>query len=128
MATRRLCGRTTTLQPAQFIWVLVNGYLYGVNGIAGPTPALTLACVNLLDGASKWTYPDLGGGAIMVADGKIIALGDKGELFTAIASPDGFTPLSRVQVLGGRCWTVPVLANARIYCRKRQRRPHLPST
>jgi hypothetical protein len=53
----------------------------------------------------------------MVAAGKFIALSDKGELMTAEVSPEGFKPISRAQVLGGRCWTPPVLANGRIYCR-----------
>lgn len=97
--------------------VLVDGYLYGVAGIAGPTPNASLKCVDWQTGAVKWSYPDLGGGALMVANNSIIALSDKGELFTAAASPQGFNPISRVQVLGGRCWTVPVLANGRIYCR-----------
>jgi len=97
--------------------VLVDGFLYGVAGIAGPTPSASLKCVDLQSGAVKWTFSDLGGGALMVADGKIIALSDKGELFTAAASLESFTPISRAQVLGGRCWTVPALANGRIYCR-----------
>ncbi|HEX4645001.1 MAG TPA: hypothetical protein VH598_05270 [Verrucomicrobiae bacterium] len=53
----------------------------------------------------------------MVADGKLVALGEKGELFVADASPQAFKPISRAQVLGGKCWTVPVLADGRIYCR-----------
>jgi len=53
----------------------------------------------------------------MLADGKLIALGEKGELFVADASPQGFKPVSRAQVLGGKCWTAPVLADGRIYCR-----------
>ena len=35
----------------------------------------------------------------------------------AKASPEGFTPSARAKVLDGKCWTVPVLANGRIYCR-----------
>ena len=92
-------------------------FLDGVDGWAGPTSDAGLKCVDLQSGTVKWNYPDLGGGALMVADGKIIALGDKGELFTAAVSPQSFTPISRAQVLGGRCWTVPVLANGRLYCR-----------
>jgi len=97
--------------------VLVDGFLYGVDGVAGPSPNAGLKCVDLQNGTVKWNYSGLGGGALMVADGKIIALSDKGELFTAAVSPQSFTPISRAQVLGGRCWTVPVLANGRLYCR-----------
>jgi outer membrane protein assembly factor BamB len=94
--------------------VLVDGFLYGVSG---PTSDATLKCVDFKTGAVKWTYGELGGGSFMVADGKFIALSDKGELMIAPVSPDGFQPISRAQVLGGKCWTVPVLANGRIYCR-----------
>jgi outer membrane protein assembly factor BamB len=99
--------------------VLVDGFLYGVDGVVGPGLFANagLKCVDLQNGTVKWNYPDLGGGALMVADGKIIALSDRGELFTAAVSPQSFAPISRAQVLGGRCWTVPVLANGRLYCR-----------
>jgi hypothetical protein len=35
----------------------------------------------------------------------------------APASPTGYTELAAGQVLEGKCWTVPVLANGRIYAR-----------
>ncbi len=115
--TPRVVWRNTVLGNQINSSVLLNGYLYGVDGTAGPTANARLKCVDWNTGTVKWTFPDLGGGALMIADGKIIAISDKGELFTAAASPQSFTPISRAQVLGGRCWTVPVLANGRIYCR-----------
>jgi hypothetical protein len=42
---------------------------------------------------------------------------ERGELQVGLASPEGFKPTARAQVLGGKCWTVPVLANGRIYAR-----------
>jgi len=33
------------------------------------------------------------------------------------ASPKGFEALARTQVVGKKCWTVPVLANGRIFVR-----------
>jgi hypothetical protein len=53
----------------------------------------------------------------MMADGKIIGLSEKGILIVAEASPTEFKPVSRAQVLGGKCWSVPVLSNGKIYCR-----------
>lgn len=53
----------------------------------------------------------------MAADGKLIILSEKGELVVAEASAAEFKPLARAQVLGGKCWATPVLANGRIYCR-----------
>ena len=40
-----------------------------------------------------------------------------GELMVAEISTEAFKPISRAQVLGGKCWTTPVLANGKIYCR-----------
>jgi outer membrane protein assembly factor BamB len=53
----------------------------------------------------------------MLADGKLIILGERGKLVTAQASPEGFKELASAQILTGKCWTVPVLANGRIYAR-----------
>ncbi|MEW6305312.1 MAG: PQQ-binding-like beta-propeller repeat protein [Verrucomicrobiota bacterium] len=95
--------------------VLVGGYLYGVDG--DTTTKASLKCLDLKTGVVKWTHPNFGSGGLIVADGKLIALGGKGELMIAPVSPEGFKPTARAQVLGGDCWTAPVLANARIYCR-----------
>ncbi|HZQ47184.1 MAG TPA: PQQ-binding-like beta-propeller repeat protein, partial [Verrucomicrobiae bacterium] len=65
----------------------------------------------------KWAEPKFGKGSLIIADGKIIGLSDKGELMVAAPSPKEFKPLSHAQVLGGKCWTTPVLSNGRIYCR-----------
>jgi outer membrane protein assembly factor BamB len=101
----------TQMNPA----VLLDGYLYGVDG--DTTAKGALKCVEFATGTQKWSQPGVGSGALIVADGKLIVLTDRGELQVVPASPDGFKPTSRAQVLGGKCWTVPVLANGRIYAR-----------
>lgn len=96
--------------------VLLDGYLYGIDGNTDAPPK-DLRCVELATGQVKWRHAGLGLGSLMAADGKLIVLGERGELVVAAASPEAFQPLARAQVLGGKCWTVPVLANGRIYCR-----------
>jgi hypothetical protein len=76
-----------------------------------------LKCVDWKTGAIKWHEPSFGKGALMMADGKIIGLSDKGVLMIIEPSPAGFRPIATSQVIGGKCWTVPVLSNGRIYCR-----------
>lgn len=90
--------------------VLWQGHIYGVD-------ENQLRCLDFNTGQVKWTDKASGKGSLMLADGKLIVLSDKGELIVADAAPSGFKPLSRRQVLGGKCWTVPVLANGKIYCR-----------
>ena len=46
-----------------------------------------------------------------------LGLSERGELFVAPATPDAFKPIAQAQVIGGKNWTVPVLANRRIHCR-----------
>jgi len=95
--------------------VLLGGFLYGFDGDAGKATT-TLKCLELATGEVKWAEKT-GIGGLMAADGKLIVLTEKGELMVVAATPAGFKPISRAQVLGGKCWTTPVLANGQIFCR-----------
>jgi hypothetical protein len=53
----------------------------------------------------------------MIADGKLLILTIKGELIVAEASTEKWNPISRAKVVDGWCYSPPVLANGRIYCR-----------
>jgi outer membrane protein assembly factor BamB len=94
--------------------VLIDGHLYGIDD--DTSKRATLRCVELKTGELQWTEPT-GFGSLIAANGKLIVLSAKGELMVADASPAGFKPTSRAQVLTGKCWTTPVLANGKIYCR-----------
>ncbi|MBP7827897.1 MAG: PQQ-like beta-propeller repeat protein [Verrucomicrobia bacterium] len=87
-----------------------EGHLYGVD-------ETELRCLVWDTGEVKWSDRKFGKGSLMLADGHLIALSEKGELMVAPARPTEFKPLARAQVIGGKCWTTPVLANGRIYCR-----------
>ena len=95
--------------------VLSEGYLYGFDGNAGD--GAKFVCVELKTGEIKWSQDGLGSGSLVLADNKLIIMSSSGELVVATPSPEAFKPLSRAKVLEGKCWTTPVLANGRIYCR-----------
>jgi len=95
--------------------VLVDGHLYGVDG--DTSVKASLKCLEFATGAPKWEHPNIGSGALITAAGRLIVLTATGELMVAPASPASFQPTARAQVLRGKCWTSPVLANGRIYCR-----------
>jgi outer membrane protein assembly factor BamB len=97
--------------------VLIGGHLYGISGQAGKSGDSGLACVEFATGKLKWLEKSLMFGAMAAATDKLIVIGEKGELVIAEANPNQFTALSRAQVLGGKCWTTPVLANGRVYVR-----------
>lgn len=95
--------------------VLWQGHIYGFDGQVGGAGKLT--CLDLATGEKKWSQGGMGTGSLMIADGKIIILGENGTLVIAEASPEGFKKLASAQILTGKCWTVPVLANGKIYAR-----------
>jgi outer membrane protein assembly factor BamB len=90
--------------------VLWKSHIYGVD-------ENQLRCLVFDTGEIKWSERSVGKGSLMMADGKLIVLSERGELMVAEATPAAFKPISRAQVLGGKCWTTPVLANGKIYCR-----------
>ena len=54
---------------------------------------------------------------MIYADGHLVLLSDNGRLALARATPDGFREKAGVQVLDGRSWTMPTLANGRVFVR-----------
>jgi hypothetical protein len=107
--------RNKHLAPQMNGPVLLDGHLYGISGNAGSKAVLN--CVQFATGNLQWSFPGTGCGSVAAADGKLIVLGEQGELIIGPASPKEFVPLARAQVLSERCWVVPVLANGRLYCR-----------
>jgi outer membrane protein assembly factor BamB len=110
-----LLWKTKKLRTQLNAAVLWQGHLYGTDG--DTTEKAALKCLDFATGDEKWSQPGFGSGGVIVADGQLIALSGLGELMMAPATPAGFKPTARAQVLGGKCWTAPVLANGRIYCR-----------
>jgi outer membrane protein assembly factor BamB len=94
--------------------VLYKGCLYGFDGQVDEGP---LTCIDWKTGVRKWAQKDVKGGGLMIADGKLILVDSAGELVMAEASADGYKELSKTKILGGTCWTMPVLSGGRIYCR-----------
>jgi outer membrane protein assembly factor BamB len=100
---------------------LWQGGLFGSHGNWGRLPkyidVFTYGCIDIETGKKKWGVPGISGGATMIADGKLLILTIKGELIVAEASTEKWNPISRAKVVEGWCYSPPVLANGRIYCR-----------
>ncbi len=94
--------------------VAIDDHIYSISGTTHrPTK---LVCSSLDTGKEVWSEEDYGSGALMAA-GKKLILFDKGTLTLFHADPKKFRLIHRQKILTGKCWTVPVLANGRIYCR-----------
>jgi outer membrane protein assembly factor BamB len=76
-----------------------------------------LACMDLRTGKVAWTQQGFAKGSLLVADGHLIVLGEKGQLALVEATPEGYREKASFDVTRRRCWTVPVLAGGRLYVR-----------
>lgn len=91
--------------------VLIDGYLYGFN-------LKKLTCMDFKTGEVKWEHKGFDTGSLLAADGKFIIYGEKkSQLALAKISPDAYTELSQTKVLSGKTWTIPTLANGRLFVR-----------
>ncbi len=97
--------------------VLWKGHLYGFSGNAHTARLVELTAIDYLTGEKKWSARGLGCGSLMLADGKLICLSDKGELVIIAADPKERKEFARTKILDGKCWTVPVLSGGRVYAR-----------
>ena len=90
--------------------VLHGEYLYGFDNAI-------LKCMDANTGAEMWKTRGFGKGTLMLADEHLIILGDRGKLALAEATPSAYYEVGSSEVLSGLCWTVPTLADGRLYAR-----------
>lgn len=97
--------------------ILFEGHLYGFDGNSNLGRVVRLTCMEFETGKVKWQEAGLGCGSLIIANGHLLILSDRGDLVLAKASPEGFNEIARSRFLTGRCWTAPVLVNGRVYGR-----------
>lgn len=90
--------------------VLYQGHLY-------TSDEIELKCVEFATGEAKWSRRGIKFGTVVIADGYLFVLTERGKLLIGKATPAGFEPETDVQILTGRCWTVPTLYKGRLYAR-----------
>jgi outer membrane protein assembly factor BamB len=94
--------------------LLIGDYIYGFDNAI-------LKCIEAETGKEQWRRRGYGKGTLIFADGQLIILSDKGKLAVADASPTDFREKASAQVLSGKCWTPPTLANGKIFVRDMHR-------
>jgi outer membrane protein assembly factor BamB len=90
--------------------VYVAGHLYGFDDA-------TLKCIDPQSATERWKQRGFGKGSLLVADGHLWVLSDRGELALIEVAPGGYHEKARAQVLDGKTWTMPTLAGKRLYLR-----------
>ncbi len=101
--------------------VLVNGVICGFDGNAHMGKPTEFVGIDWASGREVFRVSKsegLGCGSVIAdAGGKLIILTERGELATANVTDSSFTLEDRAQIIGGRCWTPPVLSEGRIFVR-----------
>jgi len=124
--------RSTTLEIHWTTPIYHDGYLYAFSG--RNEPDARFRCVELKTGRLQWDrdeswplhsshetpQPDVyGRGSAILADGKLIVLGEGGLLGLFKVNPQKPQEISRWQVpqLHYACWAAPVLSRKKLYLR-----------
>lgn len=94
--------------------VLHNGILYGFDNS-------TFKAIDAATGAERWKQRGFGHGSLILAGGHLVVLSDRGKLALVSATPEEYRELGNAQVLEGKCWTSPSLADGRLYVRNEEK-------
>ena len=104
--------------------ILINGYIYGYSGESSRNNG-QFKCIELSTGKEMWSTNDIGQGTTTFVDGHLICLDIKGNLFLVKPDPTGFKQIGKIKsaIEGVRnpAWTVPVVANGKLYLRYLQK-------
>lgn len=93
--------------------VLHDGIIYGFDDA-------TLKAIDAATGKERWKTRGFGHGSLILAGGHLIVLSDRGKLALVQATPEAYRELGNAQVLEGKCWTAPSLADGRLYLRNEE--------
>jgi outer membrane protein assembly factor BamB len=93
-----------------------DGYLYGIDG-RQEGGAAELRCVEWKTGKVVWAKEGFGCASLIVADGNLLALTERGELLLIAATQAGYQEKARAAVLTAPCRAVPALADGRMFAR-----------
>src|SRR5262249_27761359 len=93
--------------------VRLGRYVYGFNDNL-------LACMDLFTGKTTWQQRGFDKGSLTIADGRLIILGERGKLAMAEADPKKYHELASFRFSTKQCWTVPVVANGKLYVRDQE--------
>jgi outer membrane protein assembly factor BamB len=97
-----------------------DGCLYGIHGRQEARPSLR--CVELKTRKVMWEKEQFGAATMILAEGRLIALKENGDLRLIQASPQAYRELAQASVFdAGPCRAQIALANGRLYGRDQKK-------
>ena len=92
-----------------------DGFLYGFHGRQEFGPSFR--AVELRTGKVRWSQDQFRGGTVTLAGDQLVILRENGELIVAPATPDGFRPGARAQILPGTVRAYPAISDGFLFAR-----------
>jgi outer membrane protein assembly factor BamB len=113
--------RNTSLQSHWSTPVCHQGFLYGQF-----TPDwwdAQLRCINMTNGTLMWATNGFGRGSVLLIDGHLLAITERGQLVLARATPTAYTEVARFLAIPNyadnmnKCWNSLAVSDGRVYVR-----------
>jgi len=107
--------------------VLVDGFVYGFDlhdtqTTMGRPSRGTFRCLDFRTGQVCWSSDQPGQASMVVADGKLLLLNDRGQARLVRVDPQRYQELACADIFPGEtCWTAPALQGGRLYLRSPSR-------
>lgn len=95
--------------------VLFEGHLYGFSG--RQETRQTIRCIEAATGTVRWNSERFAAGSILRVGSDLVALTERGELVLGAASPDGFEPFLRSQILKSGHRSAPSFSDGCLFAR-----------
>ncbi len=112
--------QSNDLEGQQTDPVILDGYIFGYSGNSSTNKG-DLVCLRLADGKLMWKSTEAGMGTLAYADGYIVCLDIKGNLYLIEANHDRFVKTGEIKMaipqVKHPAWTAPVIANGKLYLR-----------
>jgi len=95
--------------------VYSGAQLYGFHG--RQEFGQSFRAVDFQTGKVRWSQDRFGAGSVTLAGERLLILRENGELVLAAASPDGFKPIARAQILPATVRAYPAISDGMLYVR-----------
>ena len=104
--------------------IVVDDHIYGYSGQSSQNRG-HFKCVKLDTGQEQWSTREVGWGTTVYVDGHLLCMDIKGNLFLVEPDPGAFRKVTEFKHALGKvkhtAWTIPVIANGKLYLRYMQR-------
>jgi hypothetical protein len=104
--------------------IIIDGHIYGYSGQSNQNNGF-FKCVELKSGQQKWSTGEIGWGTTIWVDEHLLCMDIEGNLFLVKPDTDKLRKVAEFRNALGNvrhpAWTMPVVANGRLYLRYMQR-------